>query len=158
MKIRNIQYTQVKIKNYEILLPKNMKHIKVGEWGRMGDTIAQFTYQCEGVLERYLGDENPCFEEVELAMMVTFWNEKLYVDQRYKMFKTKQDERKFSEFLIHRKDIIEAAKEYEFLYERLKEKPRVDGYAERRYVKDEQQEEMKEVAAFVKYKEEGEIK
>ncbi|HGA0513265.1 TPA: hypothetical protein ACIQMB_005453 [Bacillus pacificus] len=171
MKIQNIQYTQVKTEDYEILLPKKMSHIEIEEWNSEDSNLEQFAFICKGILERNLLDEKPCFEEVNLAMIIYFLRGKMYINQRYQMFETKQDERKFVECLIHREDVLKASKGYEVLYERLKEKPRVDGFIGHKYIKDEphdgyvnpakmydeEQEGMKKIGAFIKY-EEGDLK
>ncbi|MDA1802799.1 hypothetical protein [Bacillus cereus group sp. BY6-1LC] len=158
MEINNVQFTQIKAGEYEILFPAKMQHIKIQNWtheGNKGSKMEQFGFECKTILERKTVHENPCFEEIDLAMIVTFLHGKVYVDQPYQIFETKQEERKFAEFLIHREDILEAAKKHEFLYEQLKEKPRVDGFVGSVEELDEKQGKKIEINTFIEYEEEG---
>jgi len=61
-------------------------------------------------------------------MVLYIFRGKLEVNQRYQIFDTKQDACKFVEYVIHREDILAASKDYEVLYQYLKEKPCVDGF------------------------------
>lgn len=133
MKIQNIQYTQVKTKEYEILFPYKMPHIKIQDLSKEGNEMGHFVFTCKGVLERNLLDKNPRFEEIEFVMVLYIFRGKLEVNQRYQIFDTKQDACKFVECVIHREDIIAASKVHKVLYQYLKEKPCVDGIIGHKY-------------------------
>lgn len=162
MEVNNVQFTQLKWGKYEYFLRENT--VEIGYWGEgvedlYNPSIESFSITFK-VMERcILKEQTDRFFDTYLTSALFFvGGTKVYGHFNFSdMFETREDERKFIEYLIHREDVLESSKRYEKLYEYLKEKPRIDGYTEYDEMYDEKQEAMVNTICYVDYDEEGDL-
>ncbi len=162
MEINNVQFTQLKWGKYEYFLRENT--VEIDYWGEgvedlYNPSIESFSITFK-VMERYILKEQTdrLFDTYLTIALFFVGGTKVYGHFTFSdTFETREDERKFIEYLIHREDVLEASKRYEKLYKYLKEKPRIDGYTEYVEMYDEKQEEMVNTIGYVDYDEEGDL-
>ncbi|MGM2611481.1 hypothetical protein ACTFQL_27655 [Bacillus cereus group sp. MYBK44-1] len=160
MEINNVRFTHIKSEKHDILIPEAVPNIEIHDWSTgvedlLNPKIERFVIEFQGILERSTVEEDR-FLETYLSVGITFLDGKWYGDPPYEnMFKTKQEEGKFIESLIHRNDVLEVSKKHEVLYNHLKEKPIIEGYMGVDEMYDEKQEQMIDIVTYIDYEEEG---
>lgn len=154
MEVNNVQFTQLKWGKNEFFLRENS--VEIGNWETFQEDIPEsFPIIFKGISRCVLKEQTDRLFDTYLTVGLLFLDGKVYGHYDFSdEFETKEEERKFIEYLIHREDVLAASKRYEKLYEYLKEKPRIHGYMEIVEKYDEKQEKMVDTFLYAPYDEE----
>lgn len=144
-------FIKISLNNWkEYFISTFFPNVEIVEYPHLDEIC--FSIQFPRVYEKTDFDGIVAFEESAMCIFIYIHKNRIYFSEPgHRYMRYPEEIHKLSEYLLHRDDVILACARLEdkYLYERLKDKPKLAGYSEMAEMYDESTGEMVDIRAYI---------